>query len=514
MHRRLSRAEPSPAEKERLEKKRVRHARNAFRVVGKRVSADQKQSYEYVDSKFSNMSLREAVFDENAMEALFEHFKRVDVADIRAKDEEIRTGELGEFVVFGCLVKKHSKKETKTGGKYAVWSVCNMPRGSLPDGQTPEPTVVTVLLFEEAFQHLHTQTEGCVFAFRKPSLLPPRGAGTENTRETGRAQFSGHCLRISKKEQAIFLGICKDFKLCEAGGPNLSTCGMWYDANRMTLCSRHSQLKRRKLTSGTRMDINNAERPGMSYHAVKLDLAPPLHISQLQRLDRDNYGEDVDTLDEEARRKNEKDKSLAEKLNNKRCCTQTRSQNKSLLKRPRAISNPSRKDISNIVPKVQAQSSSDPTKCSTGTRKKAPTLQQKCQKAIDVLLGCGYILHCDGSLTPPKPNSQKPTVDVRLEASNLYGISRCTSTKAEEKNDDAIVEATEKQSSGKEDAQDSRDREGHELGDKEEDREGEQNGALRKSTGERTKTNENTGVDNNEGIEGGMVELSDESEED
>lgn len=511
MHRRLSRMEPSPAEKERLEKKRVRHAKNAFKVVGKRVSADQKQTYEYVDSKFSNMSLREAVFDENAMEALFEHFKRVDVAEIRTRDEEIRTGKLGEFVVFGCLVKKHSKKEAKNGGKYAVWSVCNMPRSSLSDGQTPEPTVVTVLLFEEAFQQLHTQTEGCVFAFRKPGLLPPRGAGVGNTREAGRAQFSGHCLRVSKKDQVIFLGICKDFKLCEADGPNLSTCGMWYDANRMAFCPKHSQLKRRKLTSGTRMDINNAERPGMSHNAIKLDLAPPLHISELQRpgslpglfsseMCKENYRDDGGILDEVAKRKKEKDKSLAEKLTNKRCCAQTRC-------------TPS--FATDFSPKPLAQPSSDPAKSKSRTHKKTLTLQHNRQKAIDVLLKCGYILHSDGSLAPPKLQAHKTHVSVRPDASNLGEISSSTPIKAGEGNNDAFLEVTERRSSGKGNMQDLNDKKGHEHSDKNKEWKSGQSGALGESTEEGIKPSKNTSIlDKNEETEGGMVELSDESEED
>lgn len=523
MQRRLSHMEPSPAEKERLEKKRTRHARNAFRAVGKRVSTERKQTFEYVDCKFSNMSLREAVFDESGMEALFEHFKRVDVADIRSKDDEIRTGKLGEYVVFGCLVKKHSKKETKTGSKYAVWSVCNMPRGSLPGGQTPDPTVVTMLLFEEAFQHLHTQTEGCVYAFRKPNLLPPRGGGGKK-REVGHGQFSGHCLRISKKDQAIFLGICKDFKLCEAGGPNLSTCGTWYDANRMAMCPRHSQLKRRMLTSGKRMDVNNAERPGLSHHAVRLDLAAPVHISEWQRLGTERYGDNDDTFDEDAQRKKEKDKTLAKRLSNKRCSGAAKLQHEVLPKRPRVVANPMRKDISNIVTRAQMQPSCQAMKKKTGQHQLGVSMQQKCQKAIETLVKCGYMLHRDGSLTPPKSNTDKPFLGEGRNLSNAHGLCRATSTTRLETNS-STVEATKLSSSGEERACSGNDKTEHEFDDKEDRRSGEESGAGMNKGGavqgsEAAKAVVETrsgqgGRSSSSAIEeagGDMVELSDESE--
>lgn len=415
----------------------MRQARNAFKAVGKKLVEKKKGAgFEYVESKFVNMSLKEAVWDRMGVEALFEHFKRVDVAEIRAMDEEMRTGKLGEFVVFACLVKKIAKKESKNGGMYAVWSVCNMPRGTLSNGAVVEPTVVTLLLFEDAFRAFHTRTEGSVFAFRKPRLLPPRGGvggAAESVGEGGRAAFSGHCLRVANKEQVIYIGVCKDFKLCEAPAPNLSVCANWYDANRMGMCPRHALKKRKNMTGGRRMDVNNAERPGLPDVSIRRNIEPPRNISlPLPSVAGDEARAALEPVDEEAEWRKRKEAGIVRKLNRKRVRVGVAETGKASLsemvaKRKRRVHTPMRKDVANPFVKDPKSINAEQERGEKTTGGETLNTKEMREKAIAVLLDCGYVLEKDGTLRPP---GWKDTAEREQRTSRQSEEEKTTATKS------------------------------------------------------------------------------------
>lgn len=422
MQRRRSKHAPSVREKERLERNRSKKARDAFKAVGSKAVGNQKKTFSFIDRKFVNMSIVHGVLDQDTVSALFEHCNRVDIADIKAKEEEIRASKLGEFVIFGCLVRKHSKKESKTGSKYAVWSLCNMPRGALPSGDNPTPTIVTLLLCDEAYHSFHTQIEGAVFALRKPNLLPPRSAGGELKSERGHAKFSGHCLRVTKKQQLIFLGVCNDYRLCKAGGRNLTTCGVWYDANRMRQCPKHALAKRKRMTMGSRMDVNNAERPGMPHDIAKRHIEAPVHISlpvsaYQGKLENDE-GYNV-LKQEEERRKRKKEGAVIARLNRKRL--------KPNLSREDAISNRMKlaaraakkrplQPMSATRPGesvVQVKSNPETTGC---------TKAEECQAAIRVLVKHGYTTRNDGVLVPPLLEPEESSAKTSAPESTVLKV--------------------------------------------------------------------------------------------
>lgn len=426
MIRRASKRAQSEADAQREAEKRRRKARNAFKVVGREKKDEAKQTFEYMDTRFCNMSLREARFPMEAMTALFENCARVDIAEITKFDDEMRAGKLGEYVVFGCLVKKHSKKETKTGGKYAVWSICNLPRGKLPGGDAlPPPTVVTVLLFEDAFQAFHTQVEGSVFALRKPQLLPPRGSESARNDVRGNVAWSGHCLKVSKRDFVIPLGICKDFKVCEVEGPNLSVCGAWYDANRMKHCPYHMRKKHRKLLNGSRMDVNNAERPGITGHATK-HLHDPEDISKHHSEWGSRHGdEEKDEISEDRKFKRKADQNKAKKLLAAKRSVPPLSMkgvlNSDLLSR--------RKNQIALVRKRPLSSASSRKGVivqSSGIKERSQTavsLQERYLQAVAVLCRCGFILGKDGSLSPPTAGGLKVRLKTsRDESANLLNL--------------------------------------------------------------------------------------------
>lgn len=250
-------------ETEEERKKRARKAKNAFRVIGadrrKLNIGNQPATHEYIDLVVTNMSLRAAIYESMRLEALFEHSTRIDIAEIEKCYDDIKAGNKGEWVLFGCLVKKHSKRESKKGSMFATWSLCNMPRGEVKSlDAVPPSTMVTMLLFDQAFQAYHTQVEGTVFAVRRPNVLPPREVDGAKKDERG-SKWSGYCVSVSKKEHVIPLGVCKDYMLCEEPMSSRNACGAWYDANRSKMCTIHEQRKRRAPTR-VRMDIHNAER--------------------------------------------------------------------------------------------------------------------------------------------------------------------------------------------------------------------------------------------------------------
>lgn len=243
---------PNPGEK----------ARNSFRVVGNVTQKQTGTEYAIADKNVSNMVLRGSPMDPARLSALFELSKRVDISQISTRFDDIRAGRVGEWVVFGCLVKKHAKRETKTGAKFAVWSLYNMPRWSIDKSQNPpEATMITVLVFDEAFALLHNLVEGSALAMRRATLLPPRESETGARTERGGTEWCGYCIKVTKRDQVVDLGMCQDYRLCGEPNGDSGECGVWFDANRLKMCSRHTQQKRMRMLRGTRMDVNNAERP-------------------------------------------------------------------------------------------------------------------------------------------------------------------------------------------------------------------------------------------------------------
>lgn len=241
-------------------KEKQRKTRDAFRVLGSARQNQRASTFEVNERNITNMTLRSASMDATRLTALFEHSIRVDISQLTTRFDDLRAGRIPDWVLFGCLVTKHAKKEAKNGSKYAVWSLCNMPRWPI-DGNSPPSTNVTLLLFAGAFQSFHTMAEGNVLAIRKPKLLPPRGNEHARASERGGVEWTGLCLQVAQKEQIVAIGICNDFRTCTVPDGDLGECGKWYDSNRMSMCVTHLQRKRRKLVTGSRMDINNAERP-------------------------------------------------------------------------------------------------------------------------------------------------------------------------------------------------------------------------------------------------------------
>ncbi len=76
-------------------------------------------------------------------------------------------------MVHGCLVKKALKITAKSGKRYAVRMISNIPTHAR--GKITQPlTSVNYLVFDDEFKKLNTQVKGIVFALRKPQILPPR----------------------------------------------------------------------------------------------------------------------------------------------------------------------------------------------------------------------------------------------------------------------------------------------------------------------------------------------------
>lgn len=298
---------------------RVRKARNAFRVVGATREQSGASRYDIAIRNVSNMSLLRASVDAARLDALFEHTQRVDISELTTRIDDARGGRLGEWVLFGCIVKRHGKREAKDGSKFAVWSLCNMPRWPLQyqnnnmicnttvggeNGNSnrctkllvkkqsaaktlPVPTSITLLVFGDAFTSWHNLIEGSAIALRTPAVLPPRGSeimanNSNKPSERGGAEWCGHCIRVSRSDQIMTLGTCADYRTCTEPSGDGEVCGVWYDANRSSMCSRHTQRKRQRLILGTRMDVNNAERPGPRADAVRFasDYGAAIDISR------------------------------------------------------------------------------------------------------------------------------------------------------------------------------------------------------------------------------------------
>lgn len=236
--------------------------RSAFQVVGNAESAQKETGYSITEKNVSNMVIRCSSLSPERLSALFELSERIDIAEIASRFDDIRGGRTTNWVLFGCLVKKHAKRETKQGSKFAVWSLYNMPRWSVNRlNSVPPCTMVTLLVCDDAFSKLHTMVEGSAIAVRRAKILPPRESEMGKRSERGGPQWCGYCITISKREQLVALGICQDYHLCIESNGQLGQCGLWFDANRLDMCTQHTSRKRMRMLRGTRMDVNNAERP-------------------------------------------------------------------------------------------------------------------------------------------------------------------------------------------------------------------------------------------------------------
>lgn len=326
-------------------RKMRRNRTNGFQVVGMKSNSVMQQTFNYQDDQFCNMSLQDAYIPKDALWALFEHCCRVDIAEVTEKYEEIRSGKL-EYVIFGCLVAKHSKKETKNGEKYAVWSICNMiGKVAGSTAPPPKPTIITLLLFDTAFQAFHTKVEGLVIAMRKPHVLPRLSYDTTKNDSAGRAEYSDHCLKVNNKTSIIPLGVCKDLKLCEQDGRNLSMCRFWYDTNSTVRCPHHMTKKLVKNVKNYTMDYRRSILPSS----------------------RHKFNEVKSKVNEEMRPMNRLPNSTKRTF--------------SSLNMPSC--NSRHLDFSRLV-----------------KMKKSPGLQEEYEEAVDVLVRCGFILSGDGSLSP------------------------------------------------------------------------------------------------------------------
>eukprot|EP00178_Gracilaria_changii_P004365 TRINITY_DN168_c1_g1_i6.p1 TRINITY_DN168_c1_g1~~TRINITY_DN168_c1_g1_i6.p1 ORF type:complete len:501 (+),score=105.87 TRINITY_DN168_c1_g1_i6:563-2065(+) len=249
------------AKKDASPKNRLRSA-SALQIVSASKTDEQtskqrqQHRYAYHDKQLTNMSVNQSPYDVSTLHAVFEHDTRVDIGELALKSERLREGSIRNAVVFGVVVEKHSKKQAKDGSMYAVWTMYNMPRYQR-NGSAP--TSVLLLLFGAAFERWHNVVPGAVFAVRKPKLLPPRRAQEQQVR--------GVCLKVSAQRQLVYIGVCADYSVCEAVRYDGTACGKWYDANRLSMCAHHCAQKLKRLTSSSRMDVNNAVRPATRQRA-------------------------------------------------------------------------------------------------------------------------------------------------------------------------------------------------------------------------------------------------------
>lgn len=403
-------------------------ARNAFKVFGRQAARSDPSYKEYADSLFTNMRLCNAVYSQEGLKGIFEHCVRVDIAELAEKSFEVRSGRLGEFVVFGCLVEKHSKKTTKDGRKFAVWTISNMPlRSTSREVKAPPLTSVNVLIFDDAFDNFHMQVEGSVFAFRKPTLLPPRGQDSQNGDSKAKNRhdaWSGYCLKVNKSSNVIPLGVCKTYRVCDAlVGSQGMFCGAWFHSTLTSLCARHAREKLKRQMHGTRMDVNNAERPGAGKEVFN-GLADGRNISSVDgpmlhnryhtehkaKNEYDAYREKTDA--EKTLRLSQARKNLGGDTTwggqvaeaPKRAFSETLK----LDKKKKAVA---AEFAENMRPEFgDGQALALNRKFS---QKRKEGLQPMYKKAVDALLKCGFALQEDGALLPPQTDQRKK-LDIRL----------------------------------------------------------------------------------------------------
>lgn len=297
-----------------------RDSSNAFRVIGRLStpsSGSKPDTYEIKDQNVTNMSLAHVPLPEPNLAALFEYITRVDIADLAMRADDLRAGRVPDWVLFGCVVRKHSKRVTRAGKMYAVWSFCNMPRWHLTDEngvkmkETPKPTVVRLLLFDAAFTAFHTQVEGTVFALRRPTVLPPRldDDTSYNSELPGAPVQLRTSLSVARASQVVALGTCRDFGLCAQPIGDLGECGAWFDSNLRKMCVRHMAIKTKRMLGGgsTRMEVAGAERPRPRGAMVDTSARDTSSIMKKER-------PDGSTKTDDARRRAAHEQELAKRL--------------------------------------------------------------------------------------------------------------------------------------------------------------------------------------------------------
>jgi hypothetical protein len=268
--------------RERAEK-RARLATGGFTAGGvvARRKGDSDTLHSFLDAVYAKMDLRSVPLAQARHNARFEAATVLDVSELPDDPMAAKAGRFGEFWVFGCLVRKHGKRRSKDGRKFSVWTVSNMQTGSAEEAASTRKvgaakrrlrfTTIRCLLFDGAHEAHHMAVEGAVFAMRKPSILPPQASRKEMCGDSKQAgpgrrtdDWSGVCLKVSRKDDIIAVGVCKDYGLCGKEERERGECGAWYNKKLGTMCPRHSALMLRKLETSTRMDVGNQERPGLT----------------------------------------------------------------------------------------------------------------------------------------------------------------------------------------------------------------------------------------------------------
>ncbi len=72
---------------------------------------DARQAFD--DARFSGMRLRDALCALHALAGLCQNFVTISIADAADKAVEIRTGQIKEYMVYGCVVKKRVEENFK-----------------------------------------------------------------------------------------------------------------------------------------------------------------------------------------------------------------------------------------------------------------------------------------------------------------------------------------------------------------------------------------------------------------
>jgi hypothetical protein len=310
----LRRVDKSKASADPESSKRVKGG-GGIALLGKRARAPEGEyglkavTYSFADNQYANMRLRDCPFTLQGYNARWDGTTVIDISDLPDDPMAIKSGRLGEYVVFGCLVKKVDKRRSSDGRKYAVWTLSNMVAARedrIKNRKTARNakrfTSINCLVFDDAFEKFHTQVEGAAFAFRKPTILPPKASRKEMTGDASGKKsstpspgdivaWSGVCLKVSRRNDVVPVGVCRDYALCGKTVAGGTECGAWYHKRYGTECPHHSRERYRKCQQSVRMDINNQERPGLS----KSDLygtRGPVNVTHGNDLQADFSGAD------------------------------------------------------------------------------------------------------------------------------------------------------------------------------------------------------------------------------
>jgi hypothetical protein len=432
-----------------------------FAALGKRARSNNDEiahrTFDFDDDRFGRMRLRQSPFSQVAFAARWDGHVIVDIADLSDDPVALNAGQLGDRVVFGCLVKKHEKKRAKDGRMYAVWTLTNMAAGeraSRRRGQRSASeklfTSVICLVFDDAFDAFHTQVEGAVFALKNPVLLPPKPRSDSVPSVQAHSQqdglhrkpsprdddWSGICIKVSKRTQVIFVGVCADFGICNKILRDGSHCGVWFNAKIGVLCPKHAADLLVNRAGSIRMDINNQERPGITRDCLVGTMGPiditrgedlhPIHTSVLDlKAARDRLGRDKFT----SRLERSKASTLrAEILRKKSLPSGTERHRGSKPDQLRALLE---KDMRL---KQASAAAAKPTfmyplgaKC-TSVKNAMPSklLHVPYQTAVNSLIRIGFSPNSEGGLDPPPEEIVRKLGIALLKSPALTDVPSCT----------------------------------------------------------------------------------------